>query len=218
MATQRYISTSFWDDPWIRKLTPDERYLYLYFLTNPLTNIAGVYQISIDRIAFDTGYTEEKILDTLKKFEAAGKAYYYNKEYMVLPTWPKHQNWEKRPKINAGIKLCLEKLDPPLLSFLVKIRYRYPMDTLSISYDKVSISYTYPTNYSDLDPSGLVGDEAKIKEFSPFTKTGRTVIDVIDGITYSIDSLGILKQCYKITDNFSDEEIIGAIITARTPE
>jgi hypothetical protein len=67
-------------------------------------------------------------------------------------------------------------------------------------------------------PNGLVCDTEKVKELYPFTRMGRTIIDTIDGITYSIDSLGILKQCYKIADGLSDEEIIEAIIEARTPK
>jgi hypothetical protein len=66
-------------------------------------------------------------------------------------------------------------------------------------------------------PSGLECNEEMVKEKYPFTKFGRTVIDTIDGITYSIDSLGILKQCYKIPEGLTDEEIIEAIINARTP-
>jgi hypothetical protein len=46
----------------------------------------------------------------------------------------------------------------------------------------------------------------------------RFIIYTIDGITYSIDSLGILKQCYQIPDGLTDEETIKAIITARTPK
>jgi hypothetical protein len=67
-------------------------------------------------------------------------------------------------------------------------------------------------------PSGLECDEAKVKELYPFTKFGRTIIDTIDEITYSIDSLGILKQCYNISDGLTDAEIIEAIIEARTPK
>ncbi|MDR1507772.1 MAG: hypothetical protein LBI67_11790, partial [Treponema sp.] len=57
-----------------------------------------------------------------------------------------------------------------------------------------------------------------VKEKYPFTKMGRTIIDTIDGITYSIDSLGILKQCYNIPDGLTDTEIIDAIIGARKPQ
>jgi hypothetical protein len=67
-------------------------------------------------------------------------------------------------------------------------------------------------------PSGLVCDESKIKEKYPFTRLGRAIIDTIDGVTYSIDSLGILKQCYNIPDNLTDEEIIEAVIAARRPK
>jgi hypothetical protein len=144
MATQRYISTSFWDDPWIVSLEPLEQFLYLYFLTNPLTNIAGVYQISMRRMVNDTKLEEGEIRRIIEKFQEAGKAYYYKDEFVILPNWPKHQKWAVHSKINAGIKACLEKLNPDMISFLKSIGYRYPIDSLSIGYG-------YPRNYSDLD-------------------------------------------------------------------
>lgn len=67
-------------------------------------------------------------------------------------------------------------------------------------------------------PSGLVCNEEKVKELYPCTRMGRAIIDTIDGITYAIDSEGILKQCYKIPDGLTDDEIIDAVITARTPK
>jgi hypothetical protein len=154
MATQRYISTSFWDDPWIRKLTPDERYLYLYFLTNTLTNIAGVYQIALDRIVFDSGFSAGKVKEIITRFEAAGKAFYYQDEFIIIPKWPKHQKWQEKKKIESGIITVLKNMPPQLLGFLKKIGYTYPIDSLSIAYDSLSSDETekkYPTNYSDLD-------------------------------------------------------------------
>jgi hypothetical protein len=155
MATQRYISTSFWDDPWIVSLEPLEQFLYLYFLTNPLTNIAGVYQISIRRMVNDTKFQEVEIRRIITKFQEAGKAYYYNNEFLVLPNWPKHQRWENRKKIQSGIDACLKKLSQNLITFLKEIGYRYPMDNLSITYpyhtDNLSIPDTYDRNYSDID-------------------------------------------------------------------
>jgi len=37
---KRYISTKFWDDEFIVNLDPIEKLLFMYFLTNPLTNVA----------------------------------------------------------------------------------------------------------------------------------------------------------------------------------
>ena len=42
---KRYISTTFWDDEWVQSLDFTEKGLYLYLLTNSLTNIAGVYKL-----------------------------------------------------------------------------------------------------------------------------------------------------------------------------
>jgi len=46
MAKNRYINTKFWDDPFIAELSIKEKLLYLYLITNPLTNAAGIYEIS----------------------------------------------------------------------------------------------------------------------------------------------------------------------------
>jgi hypothetical protein len=155
MAIQRYISTSFWDDPWIVSLEPLEQFLYLYFLTNPLTNIAGVYQISIRRMVNDTKLEEAEIRRIIEKFQDAGKAYYYKNEFLALPNWPKHQRWENRKKIQGGIDACLKKLPQNIIVFLKEIGYKYPMDNLSITYpyhtDKLFMPDIYDRNYSDTD-------------------------------------------------------------------
>ena len=140
MATQRYISTSFWDDEWIQTLDPSEKLLYLYLMTNPLTNIAGVYKITDRRISFDTGFNLDTIGHIFSKFEKSRKVYRKG-EYVVLPSWPKHQKWEKSEKVKEGIVRILEELEPEIIEFLKQIGYRYPIDTLSIP-------NIYPSNYS----------------------------------------------------------------------
>ena len=126
MSTQRYISTSFWDDEWIHALDIDEKMLYMYLLTNPLTNIAGVYKIMNTRIAFDTGIEPHRIELILRHFEKDGKAYRMD-EYVVIPSWPKHQKWEKSAKIKEGIINCLVELDIEKLTMLVCINYKFDM-------------------------------------------------------------------------------------------
>ena len=69
---KRYISTSFWDDEWVQSLSFEEKGLFLYLLTNPLTNIAGVYKIQVRRIVFDTGLAEADVGLILGKFGDAG--------------------------------------------------------------------------------------------------------------------------------------------------
>jgi hypothetical protein len=147
MSTQRYISTSFWDDEWIQELDPSEKLLYLYFMTNPLTNISGVYKISVRRICFDTGFNQDTVGHLMTKFQKAGKAYRIG-EYIVLPSWPKHQKWEKAPRIKDGIIACLCSLNEEMLHTLVKIGYKFDLKQV---FDTLCIPYTYPSNYSDSD-------------------------------------------------------------------
>ena len=67
MANQRMVNSKFWSDSYIRKLNYSERYLFLYFLTNEHTNIAGIYEITMDAVLFETGLEKIFVLKTLKK-------------------------------------------------------------------------------------------------------------------------------------------------------
>ncbi|MBQ3800689.1 MAG: hypothetical protein II837_10370 [Treponema sp.] len=138
---KRYISTSFWDDEWVQTLTFTEKGLYLYLLTNPLTNIAGVYKLADRRIVFDTGLEEKEVRMIMDKFEAAGKAYRYG-EFVVLPSWPHHQKCQNA-NIQKGISRILKTLDSEVIAFLRKVGYRYPLteftDTASASGNTVGL-------------------------------------------------------------------------------
>jgi hypothetical protein len=68
MAKLRSVNTKFWDDNYIIKLKPIEKLLFLYFLTNPLTDICGAYEISKARISFDTGINLDLLETILERF------------------------------------------------------------------------------------------------------------------------------------------------------
>jgi hypothetical protein len=69
----RTVNVKFWQDSFIEEINSSEKLLFLYLLTNPLTNILGVYEISIKRISYDTGLSKENIEKALKGFERAKK-------------------------------------------------------------------------------------------------------------------------------------------------
>jgi len=124
MATSRYIKTTFWDDSWVRGQTPTERYVYLYLLTNPLTNIAGIYEITTDRIQFDTALRKQDVKRILDSFRESGKAIHHDERWMILPNWPKHQ------EINSGLtRKGLERIlagtPPEVIEIAAKYQYKY---------------------------------------------------------------------------------------------
>ena len=49
MASYRNISMDFWtDSKVVDDFTPEDRYIYLYCMTNPHTNLCGCYEVSIN--------------------------------------------------------------------------------------------------------------------------------------------------------------------------
>jgi len=115
MSKQRYVDTKFWDDNYIVERDPIEKLLYLYLLTNTLTNILGIYEISIRRIAFDTGIDKDMVIKILERFEADNKIKYFD-GYIVIKNFVKHQ--ADNPKINKGIELLLEETPIDLIKWI----------------------------------------------------------------------------------------------------
>lgn len=96
----RSVNTRFWEDPFIEGLTPTEKLLFLYLLTNPLTNLMGIYEITTKRISYDTGITKESIEKGLKAFERVRKALIID-NYLILPNFLKNQSLNENMKIGV---------------------------------------------------------------------------------------------------------------------
>jgi hypothetical protein len=120
MAKQRIVNTKFWDDKYIRSLSPNGKLLFLYLFTNSLTTIAGAYEITLDRIVFDTGLPEPEASTLLKKFETDKKAAYRD-DWVFLPNSVKHQS-VGNPKILKGIEEAA-KCCPDWIKHSLSVRY-----------------------------------------------------------------------------------------------
>lgn len=75
----RIVYTEFWNDPKVMEdMTPEDKYFYLYLLTNPCTNMLGVYKIVKKQMAFDLGYSIESINSLMDRFINSHKLIIYN--------------------------------------------------------------------------------------------------------------------------------------------
>ena len=126
MAIFRKVHVAFWKDSFVETLTPEQKYFYLYLITNDNTKQCGIYEISIRQICFDTGYNEETSNKLIQFFTSMGKIKYseITKE-MALKNWGKY-NDSTSPKVKACIKNELLKVKDTLL-----IQYVYSMHTVS---------------------------------------------------------------------------------------
>ena len=117
MASNRYrqIYTSFWTDPKIEEeFTPEDKYFYLYLLTNPYTNIAGCYEIGYKQLARGTGYNEDtvkRLIDRLKNMHKVIDYNEENKEVLIL-NWHKY-NWSRSDNLLTGVAAAVKDIKTP---------------------------------------------------------------------------------------------------------
>ena len=123
MAKQRYINTRFWDDGYIATLDPLEKLLFIYFLTNPLTEICGAYEIPLRRVAFDTGIDADMVLKIVGRFADADKIIYRD-GWVLVCNFIRHQS--SNPKIDKGVASAVSRCPD------------WIKDRLSIAYDSLS--------------------------------------------------------------------------------
>lgn len=100
MAKFRQVYTEFWEDPKVQEeFTPEDRYFYLYLLTNPRTTQIGIYQITKKQIAFELGYSTESINALIDRFENHHKLIKYNIETreIAIKNWGRY-NFNKAGK------------------------------------------------------------------------------------------------------------------------
>lgn len=88
----RILHTEIWQDDFFSELTPDEKLLFIYFLTNERVNIIHLYQCTNARIKADTGIDTPIIEIAKEKFEDAGKIYFHD-TYVFLKNASKYETY-----------------------------------------------------------------------------------------------------------------------------
>ncbi|WP_345911043.1 conserved phage C-terminal domain-containing protein [Bacillus altitudinis] len=125
MAKFRQVYTTFWNDPKVtEEMTPEDRYFYLYLITNPNTTQIGVYSITKKQMAFDLGYSIESINSLMDRFENHHELIVYNNETRELAI----KNWAKY-NLNKGGKPVLDCIAKELREIkdksLIRLVYAY---------------------------------------------------------------------------------------------
>lgn len=106
MAIYRNVQLSFWTDNKVEDdFTPEDKYFYLYLLTNPQTNICGCYEVSYSQLTNQTGYNKDSVIRLLDRFENIHGIIKFDKktkEILIL-NWYKY-NWSKSEKTLVGVE------------------------------------------------------------------------------------------------------------------
>ena len=158
MAIYRNVSLTFWEDiKIVDNFTPEDRYFYLYLLTNPHTNLLGCYQLSFKQMINESGYSKNKVEKLIDKMENVHKVVKFdeNTNEIYIKNWHKY-NWTKSDKLLKCVEkeiptIKSEKLKEEMLKkfkkYTVSIGYIYGMHTTTA----VSVTdYINNFNYKDI--------------------------------------------------------------------
>lgn len=110
---KRMVDTDLWNnEDIIEYFTAEDKYFWLYLLTNPHNNICGVMKASPVLIARDMGYSKECIQNLLYRFENVHRAIIVDKETheLLILNWGKF-NWNKSPDILKTVEKTMNSIN-----------------------------------------------------------------------------------------------------------
>lgn len=234
MAVYRSVHLSFWTDNKVEDdFTPEDKYFYIYLLTNPQTNICGCYEISYSQMTRNTGYNKDTIIRLLERFENVHKIIKFDKntkEILIL-NWYKY-NWSKSEKTLTGVENVAKHIKS-------KVFKKYVLDAVKcIRNDAPIMGYVYPiqASVSDTDINNIyINNKRDIVNTSKNININNNILDelitefnisnyLLDGIntwlkykkerrfTYKESGLRTLVKTIKIkADEYGEQAVIAII-------
>lgn len=109
------VERGYWQDEFILELTPEQKFFYLYLMSNSKVNTLGAYVFPLTMSTVELGYNKETVLKLLDHFAQVGKIIWdeTTKEVFLL-NWPK-RNWTKRTATLRALKKDFDTLKSPAL-------------------------------------------------------------------------------------------------------
>lgn len=123
----RIIYTKFWEDEFILSLTPKEKCLYSFYLTNSNVGLTGIYEIAKHLVSVFTGLTANEIEVANQKFMKANKILFHD-------SWVKIVNAEKYQQFTGTLNEKAKEKEMELIPNTVLEE----LDTLYMEYEGVS--------------------------------------------------------------------------------
>ena len=110
MADYRQIHTKIWKDGWFLDLCTEDKLLFIYLFSNERASLAGLYDLPIKVIVFETGIPLGRVKSCLERFEKAGKVHCSN-GWIWIPNLIRYnaRNIES-PKIQVHLKTLLAEI------------------------------------------------------------------------------------------------------------
>ena len=178
MAQYRNIQISFWTDPKvIDDFTPEDKFFYLYLMTNPHTSLCGCYEISTKQMADETGYSKETVDKLIDRMMFVHDVIRYSKDTkeMMILNWHKY-NWTSSDRVRDGISAGIEHVKNPV--------FRQYLQALYEGHMNVCIGYAegMPTSFTFMftDKDSLYEEDRGMGEEETKDEYKDSIIEIVD--------------------------------------
>ena len=179
MAQYRNIQISFWTDPKIMdNFTPEDKYFYLYLMTNPHTSLCGCYEISLKQMENETGYSRETVEKLINRMMFTHDVIRFSsdtKEMLIL-NWHKY-NWTSSDRVRDGIITGINHVKNPVFRQYLQALYEGHVNVYIGSSEGMPTSFTF--TFTDIDMF-IEEDRGVGEEETDKRELKRQIGDVID--------------------------------------
>ena len=203
MAKYRQLHTDFWNDGFVLDLTPEEKFFYIYLMTNSNTTQCGIYELPKRIIETQTGYNRETVDKLLLRFQEYKKIFYLDetKEIMIL-NWIKYnkpnnlnavkcvnrelKNVKNKEFVSLFYKQCLnEELD--IESIFEGIEIKDPADSENEAVKDLKEPLTSPLEgaYKELVSKEVISNKQKIISNKQEVRSNKSADEPVPFDTYS---------------------------------
>lgn len=200
MSTHRYLNVSFWQDAFVLDLTPEEKYFYIYLMTNSKTSQIGIYELPSRVIELETGYNRETVEKLLTRFIEYGKIEYNQPtKEIYIRNWAKF-NWNNSEKVITRVKADLENVKHQ--PFAIK----YVDYVNSLEKNNKVIQYPYSIDSLWNKEKEKKEKEKEIKEKENERKVTRpSSFDIFENGGYGYLDPITMQKLFAWIDDFGDE-------------
>lgn len=164
MALYRNIHLSFWQDTKVTDdFTPEDRYFYLYLLTNPHTNLCGCYEISMKQMANEMGYDAKKVGKLVERFSSIHNLIRYarSERELLIFHWSKY-NWTSSEKFRKPLLQEIQNVKTDRFrEYLLKL---FDGENVKYGIDTVYGKEEYGINTNCMDTTDTVTDTDSITD------------------------------------------------------
>lgn len=152
------VERGYWQDEFILELTPEQKFFYLYLMTNNKMNTLGAYVFPLTMSTVELGYNKETVLKLLDHFAQVGKIIWdeTTKEVFLL-NWPK-RNWNRKTATLRALKKDFDALKSPMLREKISAMLSAFIDGEEVIDDTEEQKGTNGNNEKQKETNGNNGD------------------------------------------------------------